>query len=221
MGSRRSLEDIQDLLAKESAWRKRELGTLSILIQGARSHEKELLQRAAIALAYAHWEGYIKNAVEVVLTYLSRQGLKLCDVNPSLLARGLERDFRSVAETRKHAPMVEIVQLLRSDLRSACRIETVVSTKSNLNREVFEDLMSMLGIDASRVFDAQQGVTDIDIDERLLARRNHIAHGSYVVPDEGECRALMDAVRALMEAATTALVTYLANGEYRSIPSSL
>lgn len=218
MGSRRSVEQVQDRLNQESAWRKRELGTLRLLIQRARPHEKELLQRAAVALAYAHWEGFFKNAIDIVLEYLSRQGLKLSDVNSGLLSRGVERLIRDAAAARKHAPMVAVVELLRSDLRSECRIDRSVSTKANLNSEVLEDLLTGLGLDAARIFNAERGVTDLDLDERLLGRRNRIAHGEYVVPDAEECGVLILAVDALMDAATTVLVTYLSHEEYRDHP---
>lgn len=215
MAIRRSIEEVSDALDQESAWRKRELGTLGLMIQHAREHERSLLQRAAIALAYAHWEGFVKTSVEQVLGYLSRQGLKLKDVNHGLLVLSVEARVRHDSSSMKRETMLSLVDFLRSNLDQSCKIERKIDTKSNLSIEVFTGIFAGLGIDPALVFESEPGTTDIDIDERLLHRRNAIAHGTYMVPPQDECQVMIAAVQALITVVSDCLIDYLLEARFR------
>jgi hypothetical protein len=140
----------------------------------------------------------------------------MSEVNLGLLSRSLEGEIRATAATKHRGRLLALLNTMRSPLEYDCHLGTNVSTGSNLNRDVFEDLMLGLGVHAESVIAARPGVTDIDLDERLLARRNRIAHGSYIVPQEDECAVLVDAVRALLDETRTALMNYLVLEEFRA-----
>lgn len=210
MATRRSLEDLQSQLDGESVWRKRELGTIEAMLSTARLHEVEMLRRAAVALAYAHWEGFVKVAGELVLSYIAEQKLTRERLNDALFASSVAGKIREAAAAKRDHPLVELVADLRANTAGPCRINTTVSTASNLNREAFEDVMHCIGIDPEAIWNTQPGVTDIDIDDRLLRRRNGIAHGAWVTPEDEECRALIEAVRSLIDATSIAYSNFVA-----------
>jgi hypothetical protein len=57
----RSVLELSEALDEASAWRKKELSTLRILIATrGRAHEQAALRRAAVPILYAHWEGFAK-----------------------------------------------------------------------------------------------------------------------------------------------------------------
>jgi hypothetical protein len=211
---RLSVEGLQQQLDSESAWRKRELGTIEAMLRTTRAHEVEMLRRAAVALAYAHWEGFVKVAGEFVLSYVAEQRLPRERVNDALLASSMSSQIRDAAGAKKSRPVVELISDLRSHASEQCSIRTTISTASNLNREVFDDVMQGMGIDPASVWNAHPGVTDIDIDDRLLRRRNGIAHGAWITPEDEECRVLIDAVRRLIDATSIAYSNFIALRQY-------
>lgn len=214
MAGPRTLEEVQSRLDAESAWRKKELGTLKLMLSRARPHENELLRRSAITLTYAHWEGYVKNALEIVLSYINRKALKLSEANVGLVARSIEPRLRAAVESKKRRPILDLISHIMDD-GARCTLVLRIETASNLNRAVFDDLLSSFGLDPTKVIGAHGGVTDIDLDERLLAKRNQIAHGTYVVPEEEECRCLIEAVQTLIEYMGYYIVEFLDNEEFR------
>ncbi|MEX6396638.1 MAE_28990/MAE_18760 family HEPN-like nuclease [Providencia hangzhouensis] len=58
-------------------WRKHEISSINGQILGARKSVRTTLIRAAITLMYAHWEGHVKKAAEVYLTYLNHLALNI------------------------------------------------------------------------------------------------------------------------------------------------
>lgn len=69
----RTLNDLQDMIDAEMAWRKKELYALKSNIQSSRAFAKETALRSGIALLYAHWEGAIKNIAYYYLIFVSYQ----------------------------------------------------------------------------------------------------------------------------------------------------
>lgn len=175
-----------------------------------------MLRRAAVALGYAHWEGFVKVAGELVLSYVAEQRLTRERVNDALLAASLSAQIREAAAAKKSGLVVKLISDLRSNTSERCLIRTSVSTAANLNREMFDDVMHGLGIDPETVWNAQPGVTDIDIDDRLLRRRNGIAHGAWLTPEDDECRSLIEAVRSLIDATSIAYSSFVIRREYEA-----
>lgn len=216
--SRKSLVTTLDRLDREAAWRKRELGLIASMLGGVRKHEAEMLQRASIALAYAHWEGFVKTGGELVLEFVHQQRLTNSKIGVPLYAGSLATEIQSVSAARKRGPIVAFVRKVLESGEDRCSISRSIPTASNLSSIVFHDVMTGLGIDPDVVWSAQPGVTDIDIDERLLKRRNAIAHGEWFTPEAGECRDLVHSVMALIDATGIAYSNYLATKQYAAQP---
>ena len=74
----RTLEQLYDKLSDELTWRKKELTSLKLLSEssGIATDRQIALLRALVALLYAHWEGFIKNASSAYIEYVSFQRLR-------------------------------------------------------------------------------------------------------------------------------------------------
>ena len=105
----RDLNELLDLLDSEFSWRFKELTTLKGKIKSSPPLTKPLLIRCATALLYAHWEGFIKNASEAYLYYVSIRRLRHSELSKAFIALSirlklLELESNSLPE--KHQSIV-------------------------------------------------------------------------------------------------------------------
>lgn len=70
----KTLENLDDALDKHLAWRKKEMLSLKVLID-KENENSETLIRAGLALLCAHFEGFIKDASNDYLEYISSQDI--------------------------------------------------------------------------------------------------------------------------------------------------
>ena len=68
------IEDFEDELVEDLAWRKREMINLSFAVEAESTDlQKSVLVRAGISLLCAHWEGYIRHAANAYIMLISSQ----------------------------------------------------------------------------------------------------------------------------------------------------
>jgi hypothetical protein len=179
----RTLEQLSDCLAADLVWRKKELADLKSLIETASSSsskEKALL-RSGITILYAHWEGFIKTAASSYLEYIAMQRLRYDELSSNFVALALKNKLNQADQTNKASVFTEAIDFIRSQLdeRSSVPYKDIVQTGSNLSSSIFREITCVLGLDYS-FYETKQ----ILIDEKLLARRNNIAHGNYLSLDK-------------------------------------
>jgi MAE_28990/MAE_18760-like HEPN len=181
----RTLEQLSDSLAADLVWRKKELAVLKSLIESATmssSQEKTLL-RCGITILYAHWEGFIKNSASDYLEFISMRRLKYNELSSNFVALAFKSKLKQAHETNKATIFTEAVDFIRLQLdeRSSVPYKDIIQTGSNLSSSIFKEIVCILGLDYS-FYETKQ----ILIDEKLLAKRNNIAHGEYLQLDKQE-----------------------------------
>ena len=134
-------------------------------------------------MLYAHWEGFVKNASRSFLEYLTAQRLLNKELHKNLLTLSMAQSTSVPWETKKISPFRKITEFYFEGLteRSRFPFKHGLSTESNLSSTVLEEIVWCLGLDFSP-FETKKKF----LDSRLLARRNHIAHGMDldIDPDE-------------------------------------
>ena len=105
----RTINNLQDAIDSEMAWRKKELSALKSNIQSSRSFAKETALRAGIALLYAHWEGAIKNIAYYYLVYVSFQKVPYNKLKNNFLAVTLKQKLLQFEETNKTTLQTAII----------------------------------------------------------------------------------------------------------------
>ena len=65
------IEQFQDFLDKDLAWRKHEISQLFMILDTVES--KEVIGKSIILLLYAHWEGFVKKSSKCYLKYVSER----------------------------------------------------------------------------------------------------------------------------------------------------
>ncbi len=171
----RTTEQLQEFLDGDFGWRVKEMSDIRTAARRADTMARTTLVRAGIALAYAHWEGFVKKAANAYVRYISCQGLRHVDLRTCFVALSLRRPIWNLQSSRKAEAMIAALESVVGEQAARAKLKKAVSigTESNLSSSVFRDMACWLGLDVGHYETKWQF-----IDERLLKRRNSIAHGS-------------------------------------------
>jgi hypothetical protein len=167
---------LQEELDGDLAWRIREIAQMTSSVKTSDGFRQSALIRATIPLLYAHWEGYVKSGAEAMLNFVSNQRKLYGELQPCFVAHGLGASLDGL-EGGRYNRRVEAVNFLFERLgdRATFPWKGRINTRSNLSAEVFADIAAAVGIDSSRYVSRKAF-----INERLLKRRNCIAHGEWL-----------------------------------------
>jgi len=210
----RTLEQLSDSLARDLVWRKKELADLKSLIETSRvasSKEKALL-RSGITILYAHWEGFVKAAASNYLEHIAMKRLRYDELSSNFVALALKAKLSQVNESNKATIFTEAMDFIRLELkeRSIIPYKDIIRTGSNLSSSILREITCVLGIDYS-LYETKQ----VLIDEKLLARRNTIAHGEYLQLDKDDYLELHSQVVGMMDTFRNQIDNCAAQENYR------
>lgn len=210
----RTLSELDDALDRELAWRRTELQALLGTIRASRGPAVDCLRRGGIALLYAHWEGYSKQALTNYWRFVAKRRLPYKSLRHNFVALGIEAELnRAQGLTETQRLVDRVVRLLTCDEDRALMTDREVDTQSNLNSDVLQDLLARLGLDGS-VFVTRSHL----IDYSLLRARNHVAHGEYLSISTDDYVGLHHEVLRLIDSMRTLVSNAAATGEYRRSP---
>ena len=193
----RTLEHLQDAMAKEFVWRRKELTRLkTMVIANQGGQDRDLFIRASIPMLYAHWEGFVKKVGSLYLEYVARKKLRNDELPDAFLAMAIGRIVRRASESSKVGTSLDVVNFFRSEMSKSSQLnwKNGVNTRSNLKASVFREIILSLGL--SYVGFATKEKL---IDEKLLANRNEIAHGEDCLVGHDEYIELHDQMLGIMQ----------------------
>jgi hypothetical protein len=194
----RSLEQLNQRLTDDLIWRKKEISDLKSLIETKNfsTSKHNALLRSGVMLLYAHWEGYIKTAATSYLEFVVRQKLTYEELAINFVAIAMKTKLNEANETNKATVFTEVTDFMLNQMnqKSSIPYEDLVSTASNLNSSILREIVCLLGLDYS-FYETKEVI----INEKLLKRRNRIAHGEYLSLDRDEYQQLHDEILAMME----------------------
>lgn len=172
------VEQFHDKIDQELARRKVELSQIRELVYSF-EHETgvaiDARIRGATTLLYAHWEGSIRSIAERYLRYVAKQNLPYKELTINFLAIAVKGMTLETAKSSKISAYSKyLCEVLECFDLTLPRFSTVINTQSNLNAEVFSEILATVGIDSSAI-----EVDAMLIDNKLLGVRNKIAHGEF------------------------------------------
>ncbi len=214
MSKVKTLSQLEQVVSKELSWRKKELHNVkSLLNQHAASYLEPVLLRSAIAVLYAHWEGFIKSVGKAYLEFVSRQKLAHEEMQDCFVALALHQEMSAAEGTRGIESRIRVVDIFRRRMstRSKIAYENRVSTKSNLSSRVLNNITRMLGLDFSP-YETKSKL----IDEQLLRNRNSIAHGEYLIVDAEEYNGIHEEILSLIDVFGTQIMNAATQGTYKA-----
>lgn len=193
----KTLDDLSDTLSTELAWRKKEFTEIKYLVETSHipRHKKNVFIRSGIAMIYAHWEGYLKLAGRYYLEYIYYQRVKNSDLEYNFLTISLVSKTSLFDSGLKFSAYEKVVNFFNESLDSQASIpyKNIIDTESNLSSKVLKEIIWCLGLNYAP-FEPKEKL----IDQRMLAKRNNIAHGEYLAVSEKDVVDLRDEILSLM-----------------------
>lgn len=203
MSKRFSREALIDITDADLAWRRQELSALRTGVRKSTGPAIDTATRAAVALAYAHWEGYVVRASRALLDYVTGLRLSYEDLADSYVAMCMSGRFTQAEQsTRRIGRHIDVVRTLRKPASRAMFPDgdALIQAEGNLKADKFRDLVVRLGLDESP-FELHYRW----LDSELLRRRNQIAHGQAGYADVDFAVDALTIVAALLDQFRTAV----------------
>lgn len=203
----RTEEQLTDSLNEELGWRKIELSMMRKTVQSSALRRESALLRGALALLYAHWEGYVKEAGTHYLNFVVHQGLKYRELPAHFLALSVKAKLDVTGAALKACVYRDACEVFVSGMehRAVLTYKDVVDTGSNLSAHVFRNILCLLGLDPTPYAAKERPIID-----ELLKLRNKIAHGKWVAVDfdsydelHGEILDMLDLFKLQIETAAS------------------
>jgi hypothetical protein len=193
----RTTDELIEKVGSDLIWRRKELSELKGLVQETQGQiRSRVIIRSAVALLYAHWEGFVKKASAYYLEFVSSHRLPYGRLAPNFVALALKAKFHELSASEKISGANLLAEFFCTSLNKQSNVpyKGAVDTKSNLSSKVLQDILSALGIPHNN-FSTRMNF----IDSNLVNPRNHIAHGEDFNLNTQEYMDLHDAVMSLLE----------------------
>lgn len=212
MSKIKTLEQLQTTLDSEFSWRLKEIANLKIVVRSCDNLSKSTAVRAAIPLLYGHWEGFIKNSSTHYLDYVNGQSLRYRELKSCFIVFGVKRKINDLVSSKNSSVSIATLEFLRDELdeKAKLKIESAIRTEFNLSSKVFANIAKSIGINTEG-YESRYHL----IDESLLNRRNHIAHGEYLDVDSDGFRELADEILYLLRTYKTDIENAVSLKEYK------
>ncbi|HCJ7274010.1 TPA: hypothetical protein NVH30_003672 [Vibrio cholerae] len=195
MSKLRTIDQLQNALDKDYAWRLKEIANLKVIVKRSETINKKTAVRASIPLLYGHWEGFIKSSSTSYLEFVSCQSLKYNELQSCFVVFGVKKKINELIDSKNPHVSISTLDFLRNELNEKAKLnlESAIRTEFNLSSKVFSNIAKSIGIDTEK-YESRYNL----IDEGLLNKRNYIAHGEYIDVDSDGFRNLADEILHLL-----------------------
>ena len=168
------LEDIKS----DIDWRMGELASLKTIPYRYNmvTHHKSLLKTYLVPAIYAIWEGFVSNTMLAYIMEINKEGIAAESIRMDILLYIADVDEKlnlTVSRTGR-IQQEKFIRNMYTILTNPIKIVPKVQTKSNVNLEVINHLLTSFGLEA--LPDCYEGGLN-----KLLNFRNKIAHGEKAI----------------------------------------
>lgn len=167
--------------------------------------------RMCIPMIYAHWEGFIVDAMRTLLKYLNTLELEPSSVPLKLLVLSLDNAYGSLSGKQSFSQRVNFTEKFKSIMDKKISFKLKIETKSNLNSKVLKDLCYKMEFDYARLSEMSEEI------DTLVNIRNSVAHGeNAILPDIQKIVDLISLVQKAMDIFLEEIETFLVQEKYLS-----
>jgi len=134
----RSTEELIDFLGEAIQFRKREMIKIKNQLGIRKESVNSIMGRIAVVFAYAHWEGFIKEAAQAYICYVSSQKKTLSALKKNFQAVCCRKCILSASSvTNKIHHHIKLIETVLDNGNTCYPLDLdAIQTGSNLNSEV-------------------------------------------------------------------------------------
>lgn len=197
---------LEEKLSRDLSFRKQEI---TILDQNVFSvTKKEPVIKSSFLILYAHFEGFTKKAMRLYLEYINKQSIEVKQLNPHLQTLSHVSkivDIKQSNSVRKYHELLEVINTDDRIFKVKQKDRSIIDTESNLKYKKLLDFLFMLGL-SPKSFEMNLSGKKISldtrdkfIDEKILMKRNGIAHGENIKIDISEFQEVKEFIIEYMD----------------------
>ncbi len=171
-------ESFTNSIQKDLSHRKLELSRLSLRVQESQDDHHSWFTRAAVVLAYAHWEGFVKGSAIKYLKFLNAQQVVANALKLELQAAFIAAHFKRAKDSTKTSFLGGLLGQMDASRRDVFSVDPkeVINTESNLSSTVFRELVRGIGLDYLDAY----ATKEVLVDNKIVHGRNSVAHGELM-----------------------------------------
>ena len=143
----------------------------------ADASKQQALLRGALAVLYAHWEGFLKHVGRIYLSYVRLRRPNLNNLAPCFAAMVARGRLRSLDESNKIRLQVQFVDWWAQEWqrRASLPSDSAINVGGNVTVVVFQNLIYQLGLP----YRVEYSLREKPVIEHLVEVRNKLAHGEW------------------------------------------
>ena len=163
-------------LEEDKTWRIRELSEIVRACNDLTGVRRDALMRAAVPVLYAHWEGYFVFCANLYLNFVAEKRIKIDVLRDEFWALTIRRRYK-YQQMNSDVRFNSFLLNLRNEGERVFKkgIFERINGMSNLKSDVLKWCCMQVGI----AVDSFESYFEF-LDEKLIARRNFIAHGEFM-----------------------------------------
>ncbi|GAA0275426.1 hypothetical protein LNAOJCKE_1046 [Methylorubrum aminovorans] len=167
-----SVAQFQSALAETVDRRRLEISAVKRV---ATAFENGTLQSTAYLMAvpmlYAHWEGFVKEAVQMYIEYIENLSLSPGDAHPTVFSFMLRKKVQGLIAQQSVERMADFATWVIANATSPLSFsDKNIETRSNLSFDALKDICDSVRVDVSRIKSEKKKI------DALVHRRNNAAH---------------------------------------------
>jgi len=211
----KTLEELEEKIANDFEWRKKELFTIKFQIENSVDENfVKVLIRSGIALLCSHWEGFIRSASNYYIIYINSLKIPHNEIKPNFVALKVQKEVLRAGKSEKvsvHTRLIEYIQKMTDELFYIKYSDNnrIIKTNSNLSYELFSEILNSISI--NNIYELKKQY----IDRNLLKNRHEVVHGEKTFLDQSDFIETNEIVLEIMESFKTQIIEAANNESFR------
>lgn len=202
--------DLSSRLQGDIVWRVIELSEIVRACKDASAARQEALLRAALPILYAHWEGYFVFAANSYLNFVAEKKKMISVLKDEFCALLIRRSVKHQQINSDQSLFKLLVQARGYQDRAFKKGSFErINGQSNLNSVVLANCCASIAVDGSGY---EPYLSFIDND--LINKRNHVAHGASLRFEPSSVEEFRDNVLDLLRITQVAIENAATSGAY-------
>lgn len=211
---------LQDALARDLAWRKREISALratASMLDDTGGH----VFRGGLVLLCAHWEGFLKRSANLYIEHIFSQDVAVRHLRPHVVAIAYFKDVMNAALAKFPGSEEQHLRLAAKILEGFDGPVTAAGwsadTEGNPGSDMLERIFRSIGLDPHLGMDgATWATTKVFINEQLVYARHQIAHGEGLPIPKDAFLERAGRVLELLDVVSDLIVEAAVRADYRT-----